>query len=112
MKTFLLSASLALGLGALALSPASAATVVKSSVATSRVADDAACRVVERRVRSGGVTRITRSRQCDDYDRPRYSERRVSRERAYGYGPRRGYRDGYRDGYRRDDRPGLSIRVN
>lgn len=110
MKTFLLSASLALGLGALALSPASAATIVKSTVVSSDVASDAACRVVERRVRSGGVTRITRSRECDDYGRPRYGERRVYRERAYGFGPRR---DGFRDrGYRRDDRPGLSIRVN
>lgn len=110
MKTFLLSASLALGLGALALSPASAAPIVKSTVVSSNVATDAACRTVERRVRSGGVTRITRTRECSS-DRPRFSERRVYRERRFDNGPRRGYRDGYRHD-RRDYRPGLSIRVN
>lgn len=107
MKTFLASAGLALGLGLLAAAPASAAPIVKSTVTATAVTADAQCRTVEKRVRRNGVTRITRTRECSDYGRPRYSERRVYRERTYGYGPRRVYRDrGYYS------RPGLSIRVN
>lgn len=108
MKTFLLSTGLALGLGGLALSPATAAPVVKSTVAVSPLTSEVACRTVERRrTNSYGVTKITRTRECDDYDRPSYRERRVYRERDYDPGPRRVYRERYRD-----ERPGLSIRVN
>lgn len=114
MKSILLSASLALGLGALAAAPAAAAPIVKSTVVATEASTDAACRTVERRVRSNGVTRITRTRQCDSY-RPRYTERRVYRRgyggeyrRAYGYGPRPLYRS-HRERY---DRPGISVRIN
>ncbi|GLK79486.1 hypothetical protein [Methylopila turkensis] len=100
MKTLLLSTGLAFGLGVFALAPASAAPVVKSTVVTTGVVSDSACRMVEKRVRRNGVVRITRTRECT---RPRVVERRVYRDNRR-YAPRPYYRP--------DPRPGISIRVN
>ena len=106
MKSFILSTSLALGLGALALSPASAGPISKTTIVAPAVTSDVACRTVERRVRNGGTVRITRSQVCDS---PRRTvERRVYRDDRRVYRDRRDYR---RD-YRRNDAPGFSIRVN
>jgi hypothetical protein len=102
MKTLLLSTSLALGLGAFALAPASAAPIAAGGVVAAPSATvDVACRTVEKRVRRGNRTVITRVRECgrDRYERrDRYVERR------------RYWRDG---GYRHYDRrePGISVRI-
>ncbi len=111
MKNLLLSTALAAGLGALALAPASAAGVtVKAPVAMQPVATDVACRTVEKRSTRNGVTKIVRTRECeDDYsDRRDYGDdRRVYREDGRRYVDRRDYR---RDRYE-DARPGLNIQL-
>lgn len=107
MRRFIAPLGLAFGVAvtAFAAAPASAAPVTRSVVTVTDVATPAACRTVERRVRSNGVTRITRTRECT---RPRVVERRVYRD------DRRVYRDDRR--YYRPDRPryqqpGLTINV-
>lgn len=102
MKSLFLSTALAAGLGALALSPASAgALTTKAPMAVSPMTTTVDCRMVEKRVSRNGVTRITKSRECDN-DR---GGRRGFRNDDRRYGDRRDHRD------RRDDRPGFNIRI-
>lgn len=103
MKKLMLSTALAAGLGALALSPASAGMLGKSAVVAPSATSDVDCRTVERRTTRHGVTKITRTRECSD-DRRSYRDRdRYDRDDRYV--ERREYRD------RDRDRPGLSIQL-
>ncbi|MFD1332296.1 hypothetical protein ACFQ4O_09835 [Methylopila musalis] len=114
MRRFIAPLGLAFGvaLTAFAAAPASAAPVTRSVIAVTDASTPAACRTVERRVRSGGVERITRTRECT---RPRYEERRVYRDDRRVYrDERRAYRSdrGYRAYERpRYQAPGLTINV-
>ncbi len=82
MKTLLLSTTLAAGLGAMALSPASAQVTVSPGYDNGRD-----CRMVERTVIRDGVKRVTRERVCDRDRYDRYSDRRY------------------------DDRPGINLNL-
>ena len=103
MKTFILSTTLAAGLGAFAIIPASAAGLsVRAPVVAEPATTNVDCRTIERRVQRDGVTKITRERQCDG-DR----DRRVYRDDDRRSVDRRDYR-----GDRRfDDRPGINLRL-
>lgn len=108
MKGLILSAGLALGLGGLSLTPAAAAPLAPVGVVVApSLVDNVACRTVTKSVRRNGVTRITKTQQCD---RPRYSQRRVygNSRRVYD---RRVYRND-RPYYRPAPRPGFTVRVN
>lgn len=96
MKTFLLSAGLALGLGAVALSPAEATPLaMRGAIAAPTATTDVACRVVKKTVYRNGVKRVTTTRECG---RPGWrSDRRYDR---------RDFRDHHRP------RPGISVHVN
>lgn len=106
MKNILLSTVFAAGLGLVAIAPASAAPISTHGVIVAPAATDVACRMVEKRSTRNGVTRIVRSRECNNdygrrsyregYGRDRYVDRSYDRDRGYGR----------HDDYRR---PGVSL---
>jgi hypothetical protein len=103
MKRFLLPAGMALGLGALAFSPANAAPIATHGVVLApTVTSDVGCRTVKKIMTRNGVRRVTTTRICD---RDRYSRNRyVERRRVYRHGPR------YERRHYRSE-PGLSIGI-
>ncbi|MBB3973877.1 hypothetical protein [Hansschlegelia beijingensis] len=104
MRTALLSAAaLALGLGAFAAAPASAAPIAThATIAAPAAVSDVACRTVRKTVWRNGVKRTVTSRECDRANRSWRRDRVV--ERRYRPGPRPYYRPA-------PPRPGIGIYV-
>lgn len=98
MKTLILSAGLALGLGAAVTTTANAAPISTPSIVVAPAsAGDVACRTVKKVTVRNGVKKVVTSQSCGDDRRPNHVERRViRRDRDFDHRPR----------------PGLSIRVN
>lgn len=77
MKNLLISAGLALGLGAVSFASANAAPITRATVVAPAATSDVGCRTVKRVTYRNGMKRVVSSQECDR----RPNDHRMGRDR-------------------------------